>query len=249
MEPFETYEHEGFTIELHYDQDCESPREDLNNGLLLGFPHRNRNIGDEVWDPAKQWAICPDCHRGETTDDCPRCDADGDVRCDDLSLDEVIDHIRSTYKATVVLPVSLYDHSGVSYYVGGPRDPWDSGMVGFILDTPERLDITGFAPKDEADMVRALTAEIETYSMWANGECCGYVIKDRNDDEVESCWGFYGSEAALDAAEAVAAHMEQADELFTLRLTRNEIDSLLGGYGGPGVVGKLKAALELEAEQ
>jgi hypothetical protein len=35
MEPFDRSEHEGMIIELYYDEDCESPREWTNLGVMF----------------------------------------------------------------------------------------------------------------------------------------------------------------------------------------------------------------------
>jgi hypothetical protein len=41
----------------------------------------------------------------------------------------------------------------------------------------------------------------ESYSTWSNGECVGFITKDENDEEIDSCWGFYSSEDAYQAAQ------------------------------------------------
>ena len=37
----------------------------------------------------------------------------------------------------------------------------------------------------------------EEYGAWCAGEVYGYIIKSSDDDHIDSCWGFYGSEYCL----------------------------------------------------
>lgn len=40
----------------------------------------------------------------------------------------------------IVLPLHLYDHSGITMSTGGFSCPWDSGQVGYIYVTPKALE-------------------------------------------------------------------------------------------------------------
>ena len=42
-------------------------------------------------------------------------------------------------KGSVVLPLYLYDHSGISMSTSGFADRWDSGQVGIIFMSPEKM--------------------------------------------------------------------------------------------------------------
>ena len=46
MRALETTQHRGITIEIHHDQDCESPREYDNLGTIIGW-HRNYRLSDK----------------------------------------------------------------------------------------------------------------------------------------------------------------------------------------------------------
>lgn len=242
MSPLETFKVNGYTVEIHLDEDCSSPREmGAGNFLFLGFPHRGYNIGDETFNPDVAVDVCEACDgAGYLNDDpedrteCSKCEGEGEIRPKGLA--GLIEWVKRKYKATLVLPVGMIDHSGVSYYIGGgahPHDPggWDSGTCGLILDTPEVLAERG-QWGDNDDPIDWLTAgmkaEIEEYSAWASGECYGYVIKDRNGDETDgSCWGFIGSEYVRQEARSVAASLPPVDELISVRLTRLTWESIL----------------------
>lgn len=41
---------------------------------------------------------------------------------------------------------------------------------------------------------RCLTTEFSTYEEWCLGDVYGYVVEDADEEDVDSCWGFYGDE-------------------------------------------------------
>lgn len=203
----------GLTARLLVDEDCESPRQYSNVGKFLGFPHRHYNIGDETFDPERHEIDCEACHGTgyadeDETEECPECEGRGSFDLDTWERLEA--YVRAEYGARVVLMVSMTDHSGVSYYEGRPRDPWDSGVAGVMFDTPEGVsECMGDGASDE-QIAGALRCELEEYGRWASGECYGYVIEDEDGDTLDSCWGFigfdYAKETAEEALEACRAH-------------------------------------------
>lgn len=206
-EPVETFVHNGHTVALHYDTECDSPRDvDSLVGLFLGLPHRSYDIGDERINPEEEFP-CPDCAgRG-----CATC-YDSGARAA-RSLTELAAALKAKHSARVLLPVGMIDHSGVSYYVGGgphwsDTAGWDSGTCGFILDTPDRLQQTMGAGTTDEQITKALTGEIEEYDRWARGDCYGYVITDPNGEQVESCWGFIGHDYAVEEAKEIAGSLQ-----------------------------------------
>jgi hypothetical protein len=219
MTAAETEKFEGYTIELHYDEDCMSPRDDdCNVGLFLGLPHRHYKIGDEQINP--DLTVACDCIEGdgEPFADCNKCSGNGEIGAGNLT--ELRDLLKAKYQARVILPVGMIDHSGVSYYIGGGAhwcDPggWDSGTCGFILTDTERIAERWAedAPTDE-ELEQWLTSEIEEYDRWARGDCYGYVITDPDGKELDdSCWGLIGSEYAMETAkEVVTWHKGQVHQ-------------------------------------
>lgn len=100
------------------------------------------------------------------------------------------------------LPVYIYDHSGVAYNTTGFSCPWDSGQVGIIFVSREKVRAEygkkGIHPKLKQRVLDILKSEVEIYSQWANGEVYGYVNTETDD----SCWGFYSIADALEEARA-----------------------------------------------
>lgn len=121
----------------------------------------------------------------------------------------------------VILPLYLYDHSGISMSVG--RDypfncPWDSGQVGVIVCDKKTIIEEFGGNMDTA--VNALRAEVEVYDHYLRGDVYGFIIEERETEDcehcergfdwehVDSCGGFYGRDA-LD--NGIAEHLSDKD--------------------------------------
>jgi hypothetical protein len=100
----------------------------------------------------------------------------------------------------IYLPVAMLDHSNVHIYEGSaahPFDPggWDSGQVGWVYTTPERVrDLYGVKSLNgpiRKRVIEELRAMISLLNHWVNNECYGYVITNADGDEVDSLWGIW----------------------------------------------------------
>jgi len=122
--------------------------------------------------------------------------------CD--TLRDVVTWCRDNYGASVVLPLYLYDHGGISLSYGGSlkgdgsdvvaAGGWDSGIVGFVFDDAERMRVHDL---DDADVLSALQGEVLTYNQYLSGDV--WVINDSRDD-MGCVGGFYGFDEAVDEA-------------------------------------------------
>lgn len=87
---------------------------------------------------------------------------------------EVRDYIEAELGGVVILPLSLYDHSGISMKVGTSRD-WDSGQVGFIYCTDGDMVRDGIKTLDQAEAL--LRGEVEAYDKYLRGDMYTYFIE------------------------------------------------------------------------
>lgn len=115
----------------------------------------------------------------------------------------------------VVLPVAMLDHSGVTLYEGvgeHQSDPggWDSGQVGYIYATPERIKEAGTPRKK---VKAALRSELKEWDQYVSGDVYGAVVKGPDGEVRESVWGFYGRDHAMEEGlamlEAEIRHEEE----------------------------------------
>jgi hypothetical protein len=138
----------------------------------------------------------------------------------EMSDEELYDLIQ---QKTVILPLYLYDHSGITMNTSGFSCPWDSGRVGYIYMTHEEIEKEyGDTSKEQLEKVAGyLEGEVKTYDEYLRDDVYGFQlykvdteelhdfmkkhdvndIKEINDDtlnyfmeEIDSCWGFYGDD-------------------------------------------------------
>ncbi|MBC58982.1 MAG: hypothetical protein CL814_18905 [Confluentimicrobium sp.] len=168
--------YQGHAIKIYHDPDSESPRDWCNLGTLICW-HRRYRLGDS--------------HQFESPEVFLRDLADVSDKSE-LSMDQLRD--RAERKA-VILPVFLFDHSGLAMNTIGFHCPWDSGQVGYVYVTLEVVR-TEFGVKRVTKALRAkaediLRGEIVTYAAYLGGRVYGYVI-EQDGEEIDACWGFVG---------------------------------------------------------
>jgi hypothetical protein len=109
----------------------------------------------------------------------------------------------------VVLPVFIYDHSGITVRTTPFDCPWDSGQIGWIYCDAERLCRDFAGDRDKAES--ALRSEVSVYDDYLTGNVYGFIVEERNGDdweEVDSCWGFYGDDIHTNG---IADYLDDAD--------------------------------------
>lgn len=187
----ETIEYKDHTINIYSDTDPESPREWDNLGTMLCF-HKRYSLGDKT-----------------------------ELKSDDFSSwDEVENYIVKELKAVVVLPLYLYDHSGLTIKIGSfygllPQGHahFDSGQVGFIYatkkDIKDNWGIKRITKKKKDHTEKILRGEVETYDQYLRGDVYGYMIEGELSQD--SCWGFYGMEEAINEAKSIVDYCVKED--------------------------------------
>jgi len=197
----EEFEHAGLTCEIHWEEDGEfcNPRDNDNLGIMLCW-HPDYILGDKQFtNPDGRGGVKERFHR------------------DDFESMEVLSrYLTLVEKAVVVLPLSIYDHSGITMFVGHryPFDSqgWDTTTVGFIYTTTERI-IECFPMDqplpDESVIEGALRQEVKVYDEWLCGEVYWWCVRDSEGEMIESCGGYIGDidyvkEEAKESAEALA---------------------------------------------
>lgn len=130
----------------------------------------------------------------------------GDIQGDSLDAPE----------GSVWLMLYLYDHSGITMSWKPFSCPWDSGVVGVIYVTKE--DIVKEYGSDSIDSRKrafeCLKDEVREYDQYLTGDVWGYIIKDENDDHVDSCWGFYGRDYCVTEGESMLKYAQNRQQLI-----------------------------------
>lgn len=124
-----------------------NPREMWNLGFMACF-HRRYNLGDKVTDPRGGTITVEEARRIEATNTCPT-------------------RGGGAWEPCIVLPLHLYDHSGITMNTTGFSCPWDSGRIGIIYAPYSRILECHGAKRVTAKMIEqtkaALIAEVEEY--------------------------------------------------------------------------------------
>lgn len=128
----------------------------------------------------------------------------------ELTPEDDQDRLSEITQEYEVYPLGAHIHSGVHLFLGTQGScPWDSGQVGYIL--VKRSEV----PETQA----AALALIEDWNVYLSGQVTGFVVRDHNDQIVDSCWGFYDREYCESEAKASMVYLEAED--------REETDPLL----------------------
>jgi hypothetical protein len=96
---------------------------------------------------------------------------------------------------SVYLNVYMYDHSGITISTRPFCCPWDSGQLGVTYVTKERIikEYGDFSASAKERALDCLEAEVKTYDDYIRGNVYGFRVLD-GEEELDSCWGFYGSD-------------------------------------------------------
>ena len=107
----------------------------------------------------------------------------------------------------VVLPLYLYDHSGITMNTTGFSCPWDSGQVGFIYMTKEQVreefSVKLVTKKVREMALKRMRQEVETYDMFIRGDVWHYSITDDDGELIDSCGGVFGNDYLEEEVKAV----------------------------------------------
>jgi len=171
--------------EILYDENADDPRSWYDHIGKMVCMHKRYRLGDKQ--------LSPD-----------------DFDC----WEQVGNYLMEECDAKVILPLYLYDHSGITMSTGSFSDRWDSGQVGFIYVDRETC-VREFGEKfSVADIEKELKEEVEEYDYYLTGQVYWYRIfekeeyietcphcneiirKEEEEVEIDSCGGFYGLDYA-----------------------------------------------------
>lgn len=128
----------------------------------------------------------------------------GDVQIKDE--DDLNEKLQS---AIIKLPLFLYDHSGLSISTSTQypyNDRWDAGKVGYIIVTRDALLKEYSQKRISKKLIEKATSllvgEVSTYDQYLRGDVYGFIeykiekcsLDEEHKEDVNSCWGFYGSD-------------------------------------------------------
>ena len=153
-------------LKIVLDSDAESPRNWDNLSKLICF-HKRYDLGDSH-----------------------------DYKSDDYrGWEEMKKEIIKKEDVAIIMPLYLYDHSGITISTTPFSCPWDSGQLGFAIVTKPQIRKAYSTKRVSKKHIEAaqkiLLGEIETYDQYLCGEIYGFELEDEIGNIIDSCYGFY----------------------------------------------------------
>jgi hypothetical protein len=187
----ETEAYKGYTIRIVQDTDPQDPRDWDNLGTMVCF-HNRYTLGDKT-----------------------------DLRSGDFNgWDELYNYLVKECDACIILPLYLYDHSGITMSCGNSypyNDRWDAGQVGFIYISHEKIrkeySVKRITKTLKDRVTKYLEGEVKTYDDYLRGDVYGFIVEDEEEENIESVWGFFGypegKDEAMSEAKAIVDNLEE----------------------------------------
>jgi len=142
------------------------------------------------WNSNNDWYVSssyPASQKGKDVPDSFLDDCLSTLRISELK--ELIERMEGM----VILPLYLYDHSGITMNTGGFSCPWDSGQVGWIYADSDMVkkEYDAVTPETIAKAESLLQSEVKEYDYYLTGQSYGFKLYE-GDKQIDSCWGYLG---------------------------------------------------------
>lgn len=192
-------------------------------GARLEYNRSSREwelLENDWWGSGKNWSSTSSYSASLKGKDIPNWFLDDALSA--LKMNELMELVRGM-EDLVILPLYLYDHSGLTMNATGFSCPWDSGQVGWIYADRDRMQkeyglVTSEILQQTKDL---LLSEVKEYNDYLTGQCYGFRLF-KGAEEVDSCWGFIGEMS--DVQNAIKEHLpkECSDIMGLLQFCSNE---------------------------
>lgn len=167
-----TIERNGLTLEVHYDAFPIDPREYDAVGQLA-LKHPRYYLANET-----------------------------DIHIDSIdNIQQLFDEIRRRYNVRMITGVQLYDHGGVELTLCSPDDyigNWDTVMAGIMFIDSDNDVIKDNPEYTDEELRQILKDQLKWYSQYLNGEVYSYIVKDSDDNVIDSCAGFFDMDEMIE---------------------------------------------------
>lgn len=156
----------------------------LKNGHILIVKRDNEPSNPRTWDNIGKM-VC--FHREYALGD------DHDYKKDNFdSWDELEERLIENEEALVILPLYLFDHSGITMSTRQFSCPWDSGQVGFIYASKDAI-MEEYGVPEIDDKLRErvesiLNSEVEDYDRYLTGDVWYWQEKTPDGEEIDACY-------------------------------------------------------------
>lgn len=207
-----------YTLQILSDEDAPNPREDRDNfGTMVCF-HSRYNLGDKhdfekpsdflfslLEEKLGEFEAAEEKYEalGEEIDFEAYKKRPGSYR--KAVDDNILAFLSDKY---TILPLYLYDHSGLTMNTTGFSCPWDSGQVGWVYTSYDKIkeEYGEVTPETIQKAEALLRSEVKEFDYYLTNQCYGFRLYE-NGKEIDSCWGFLGS--LDDVKEQIASYLPE----------------------------------------
>ena len=186
-------EYKNHTINVNLDEDPLDPRENDNLGTMVCF-HKRYLLGDGH-----------------------------NYNQDNYnSWEELKKAIEKENPNAIILPLYLYDHSGITMNTTGFSCKWDSGQVGWVYisreDIRKEYSCKRITESLKNRVTNYLIQEVKTYDQYLKGEIYGFSIDSVDEENIDSCYGYEDKEYMIqEAKDMIDCRIKDMEELVALR--------------------------------
>ncbi|MBF0578189.1 hypothetical protein [Dysgonomonas sp. GY617] len=169
---YETQEYNGYNTNIYYDGDPQHPRKEFDNIGTLYTRHRSMQPEEDF---GKHFEI------------------------EEVFAKQDYDFTNHFKKKYIAHRVYMYDHSGQTVSTSPFSCRWDSALLGIIAvsiaDVKKEYGWKNITKRRREKIEEYLQGEVETFDDYLTGSVYGFTITDDQDNEIDSCWGYYGNDS------------------------------------------------------
>lgn len=150
-----------------------------------------------------------------------------------------VDSLQARIKEIVsgggaALPLYVYEHSGITMNTSGFSCEWDSGQVGYICISAEKIKehfiVKRISKKTRDLAIELLNSEVTEYDQYLTGDVWNFSIENNDGEIIDSCCGFYGYKYCEEEANEVLKHVikeakkeEEQKQILDNKIKKEEI--------------------------
>lgn len=182
MEPIESFDYKHHRVDIFLDTEGTGDPRDADNLGIMYCEHRRYTLGDT----SPRFAPIPELEVIHETL--------LELQGRGYGLSRLARYLRVAIGASVVLPLYLFDHSGLAMTTSAAEfavwdsQGWDWGQVGIICDSARTRELIGV---DVEQVEEHLINEVAQYDAYLHGSVYGYTVTHiATGIQVDSCWGY-----------------------------------------------------------
>lgn len=193
-----TEKYKGFTIKIEQDLDPSNPFEDWDcePSLMVEGNNYNKDYSDGEIDSFLTNYLTDNQivrHKAKILkliNYHESFDSDHEDYTAKEKIDILRDELSDFLSEDIENKVSFCNSFNIIYYSGTSRGYSQGSWADvFVIITDKDREKLGIDKKNDA---KVCEQTFKLYGYWAWGDVWGYIIQNKDDEELDSCWGYYG---------------------------------------------------------